>query len=272
MLSFRSDSAQRSIAPQSGEAAKQNECLASQHRRVRTQNRIHVIGVGIVNRYLVSDGDSSGWILVDTGVPYTGRLLLRRSLLRLAIAPQQVKMIVLTHGHVDHAGGAASARQLTGAPIAIHRANHDLLERGLVVVPPLWSRAGRVVRAMLQATTGLLRFPRRKADVVIYDEGLTSEELGLRGRVVHTPGHTAGSTSLLLESGDAFVGDLVAGPTRSSERPRLPPAGDDQRQMADSLCRLLGAGAKMIYPGHGAPFAASFAREMLCTGSREAWK
>jgi len=236
------------------------------------QNRIHVIGVRIVNRYLVRAGRGSGWILNDTGLPYTGALLLRRSLRRLGIAPHEVKMIVLTHGHVDHAGGAASASYLTGAPIAIHRADQHLVEGGLVVAPPLWSRAGRLMRSMLQPAMALWRFPRHETDVVIEDEGPASEQLGLRGRVIHTPGHTAGSTSLLLESGAAFVGDLVAGPSRGSERPRLLPAGDSQRQMADSLCRLLGEGAKMIYPGHGPPFTASSAEEALCSDSGEVWK
>jgi hydroxyacylglutathione hydrolase len=44
---------------------------------------------------------------------------------------------------------------------------------------------------------------------ILVDEEMDLLEFGVNGRIVHTPGHTSGSISLLLDSGEAFVGDLA---------------------------------------------------------------
>jgi len=99
---------------------------------------IHTISIGVVNRYPVHD---PGWMLVDTGIPYTqGRVA--RTMNSLGIHPADIRLIVLTHGHVDHAGSARAIQQLTGARIAIRRQGQPLLEQGLVVVPPVWTQTG----------------------------------------------------------------------------------------------------------------------------------
>jgi hydroxyacylglutathione hydrolase len=213
---------------------------------------IQTIGVGIVNRYLIHD---ESWMLIDPGIPYTTPMI-TRALKRLAVEPDWVKLILLTHGHVDHAGAAGAVQELTGAKVAIHQRDRLLLERGQVAMPPLWMPGGRVLYAVLNPIARLLRFRAARADVVITDEGLSLVTFGIHGRVIYTPGHTAGSVSVLLDSGEAFVGDLIAGPSWPHQQPRLPPAGEDQDEMWASLRNLLGQGARTIYPGHGKPFSA----------------
>lgn len=220
---------------------------------------VHTIGLGVVNRYLVHAGS---WMLIDPGIPCTARMTVR-ALKGLSVEPGSVKLILLTHGHVDHAGATAAVQELTGARVAIHQRDRALLERGQVAMPPLWTPGGGVLYAVLNPIARLLRFRAARADVVIADEGLSLVPFGIPGRVIHTPGHTAGSVSMLLDSGEAFVGDLIAGPSLLYRVPRLPPAGEDQEQMRASLRRLLGQGAKIIYPGHGKPFPAQFLRSVL---------
>ncbi len=220
---------------------------------------VHTIGAGVVNRYLLHD---DSWMLIDPGIPYTTRMVVR-ALKRLSVDPGWVKLILLTHGHVDHAGATGALQELTGAKVAIHQRDQSLLERGQVAMPPLWTPGGGVLYTVLNPIARLLRFRAARADVVIADGGLSLVPFGIHGRVIHTPGHTDGSVSVLLDSGEAFVGDLVAGPSRLLRRPRLPPAGDDRERMRASLRLLLEQGAKIIYPGHGKPFPAQLLTNVL---------
>ena len=220
---------------------------------------IHVISIGAFNRYLIHD---EGWILVDTGIPYTaGRVM--RTLQTLGLEPRQVKLILLTHGHVDHAGSAKALQQLTGAHIAIHHRDRELLETGQVVAPRMWNPAGRLLDAALAGITRHMRFPAAKADIVIGNDGLSLAGFGIHGRVIPTPGHTWGSVSLLLDTGDAFVGDLGSAGGWRGAAPRLPPAGDDPQELVNSWKKLLAAGAATIYPGHGPLFPAQAMRQVL---------
>ena len=221
--------------------------------------QIHVVTNGFYNRYLLHD---EGWILVDTAVPHAAPRVMR-TLQKLGVEPRQVKLILLTHGHVDHAGSARELQELTGARIAIHYRDQELVETGRVVAPPLWAPGGRVVNAALARITRRMHFPPVKADIVIGDEGLSLAEFGIHGRVIPTPGHTWGSVSLLLDSGEAFVGDLGGAGGWRGRAPRIPPAGDDPQEIVNSWKKLFAAGARTIYPGHGPSFPAQAMRQAL---------
>jgi hydroxyacylglutathione hydrolase len=221
--------------------------------------QVHAIGIGAFQRYLIHD---EGWILVDTGIPHTaGRVM--RTLRSLSVEPSALRLILLTHGHVDHAGSARALQELTGARIAIHYRDQELLEKGLVVAPPMWNAAGRVTGALLARVTRHMHFPPARADIVIGDEGLSLAEFGIHGRVIPTPGHTWGSVSLVLETGEAFTGDLGGAGGWWPGDPRLPPAGDDPQQLVASWKKVLDAGATTIYPGHGPSFPAEAMRQVL---------
>lgn len=77
---------------------------------------------------------------------------------------------------------------------------------------------------------------------------------GKPGRVIHTPGHTMGSLSIVLESGEAFVGDLVMNFGFMRRGPGLPLFAEDVNLVVKSWKKLLDSGVKMIYPAHGKPF------------------
>jgi len=73
---------------------------------------------------------------------------------------------------------------------------------------------------------------------------------GVAGRVVHTPGHTAGSVSVILDSGAALVGDTLFHlfPGRV-----YPPFADLPTQLLESWKTLLASDADLFYPAHGRP-------------------
>jgi hydroxyacylglutathione hydrolase len=217
---------------------------------------IRIVGMGLINRYLVEAG--SGWVLVDTGIPRLGAAVLRRHLDRARIPADTIRLIVLTHGHVDHAGAAAAVQNMTGAPIAIHCRDSTLLSEGRVVMPAPWTGLAKGTYPVLTAIAARMHFAPARADILLDDAAYDLESWGLAGSVLHTPGHTSGSVSVVLDSGEAFVGDLVARAPGSGEV-RLPPAGEDRVAMETSLERLLQTGVRRFFPGHGGSFDAGLA-------------
>jgi glyoxylase-like metal-dependent hydrolase (beta-lactamase superfamily II) len=78
---------------------------------------LHRIDLGPVNAYLLDTG--AGPVLVDTG--FAGdELRILGALAELAVGPRELRAIVVTHAHPDHAGGAAALRAATGAPVYLH--------------------------------------------------------------------------------------------------------------------------------------------------------
>ena len=109
----------------------------------------------------------------------------------------------------------------------------------------------------------LVHFPSTDVEIILEAEGFSLAEFGIPGKVIHTPGHSSGSISVLLETGDAFVGDLAMNGFPLRIGPGLPIFADDLQKVKESWKMLLDRGAKMIYPAHGNPFSAEIIRKVL---------
>ncbi|HKI48987.1 MAG TPA: MBL fold metallo-hydrolase [Desulfobacteria bacterium] len=220
---------------------------------------IHTIPLGVDNCYILH-GD--GTILIDGGAPKKVKRF-TDALRRFSMKPEDVKLIVLTHGHWDHIGSAREIQEITGAPIALHRHEKDCLEKSLIPLPPGVTIWGDLFVRIMALFTPMIHVPATKVDIVLNDEEFSLVEYGIPGRIIHTPGHSRGSVSVLLENGDAFVGDLAMSGFPLRFNPGLPILADDITEVRRSWELLLDKGAKTVYPAHGKPFSADIIRKTL---------
>lgn len=232
--------------------------------------RIPILPFNMVNAHLIQG--PGGCILVDAGLPGS-EVRLGKALAGNGLSFKDIKLIVVTHAHVDHAGAAYAIRELSGAPIVAHAgdARHFSRETPMTYCPTGW--AGRLfLKSPLphQAYTGFA------PDILLAEnDSLDLSRYGIPGAVEATPGHTAGSISVELSSKDALVGDLVAsgiligGLIRTRHAIR-PPFEDDPHAVGLALQRLIDAGMERFYMGHGGPLPAGevqrHAQVLIATG------
>ena len=218
--------------------------------------RIAVLPFGMVNCHLLAG--ENGCVLVDTGLPDSARKI-GAALKAAGRDFADIKLIVVTHAHVDHAGCAAKLRELSGAPILAHADDLDYYERRKKMT---YCDTGVFGRLLLRSGVPLEPYRAFTPDILMRDgDSLDLAPYGIDGVARHTPGHTAGSISVQLASGDMMVGDLLAsgvllgGLVRTGHAIR-PPFEDDPQQVGQELNKLLADGGRRFHLGHGGPLEA----------------
>jgi len=199
----------------------------------------------------------TGCVLVDTGNPGKEELILKR-LAELSVEPGDLRLILITHGHTDHFGSAAALQERTSAPVAVHALDAEALRQG-IHRPDSLQATSRLL-ALLMRISALRqlaapdRVPALEPDIV-FEEAWRLDDYGVAGRVIPTPGHTPGSVSVLLDSGEAIVGDMVMGRLMGLlHKPGPPPVAWDLERNWESLRQLLALSPRIVYIGHGRPF------------------
>jgi hydroxyacylglutathione hydrolase len=201
--------------------------------------------------------------MIDGGMPNKLRAF-KRKLRRLYIKPEEIKLIVLTHSHFDHAGSAKAISEFTGARIVIHESEKSFLENSefaMIKGVGLW---GKITLAFLKPFFKRISFPKVKADIIVTEKEYPLNDYGIAGKILHTPGHTQGSLSVLLDSGEAFVGCLAHDGLPFRINPGLPVYAQDLNIVKESWKLLIDKGAKLVFPGHGNPFPVNIiSKELL---------
>jgi glyoxylase-like metal-dependent hydrolase (beta-lactamase superfamily II) len=162
--------------------------------------RIPTVGSSAVNSFAVLDDDGT-LALVDTGMKGAPKRLLA-ALSLIGKRPADVSQILLTHAHSDHVGGATAMHEHTGAPV--HIGEHDAA----------FLRDGK--RPPLDTTRPLgkvfsyfgTKLPSCDVDGTLKEGDVVPVGGGIR--VLHTPGHSPGHCSFLLERpGILITGDSI---------------------------------------------------------------
>jgi len=227
---------------------------------MRVDMEIHPIRMGPFINAFVIRGDE-GALLVDAGFPNHENHLYRR-LHGLGLHPRDIRLIVATHGHADHVGSLQALKKQTRAKVAIHQADSHLVRSGIVVVPPAVTAWGTFLSLFFKVLAFLGRFEPVEPEIIIEGER-SLKEFGIPGKIIPTPGHTPGSLSVILDSGEAFVGDLAVNSWPLEMGLGIPALAENVSEIYKSWEKLLSAGATTIYPAHGKPFPAELLRKKL---------
>jgi hydroxyacylglutathione hydrolase len=205
---------------------------------------------GSVNMYAVKS--EAGVILVDTGYPGQGQEIIIK-LHRLAIKMTDIKLIIITHAHIDHYGGAYELKRILKVPVAIHESDADVLINGIDYPLKPHQLKGKFIAGIFKLKYNKAKhlFIPFRPDILI-DSKTDLRQYGFNGSIVETPGETPGSISLLFEDGQAIVGDLL---NRGIlwERPGYPPYPQNLSDIKESLRILLGYYPEVLYTGHTKP-------------------
>ena len=195
---------------------------------------------GTDNCYLVTDGSNA--ILVDTAS--------KQNLDQVTAEcdKYEMKLIVLTHVHFDHAENAAELSRRYGIPVAVHRKDEELFES--YDRQPLKS-SGPVGRVVLGLSLKVLRNTRveRPEHLIYVKDGDDLATYGFDAKVIELPGHTLGSIGVDVEGKYLLVGDALD----NWIRPGVGHLFHDREAIRKSAEKIRATGDRTIYYGHGKP-------------------
>jgi glyoxylase-like metal-dependent hydrolase (beta-lactamase superfamily II) len=217
---------------------------------------VRPIPLGHSNAFLIK---GTRPVLVDTGLPGSAPKILA-ALQKEGLNPWDLALIIITHAHLDHTGSAAALAGATGAPVLVHAGEADYLSTG--------ASAPARPNALLGHLLGLMIGKHAPAPelaikpVIRVDAPYRLDAFGIDGEIIPTPGHTHGSVSVLLATGECIAGDLVMGmfPVHT---PRLPVFAEDLEAAKTSIRTLLDRNPSVIYAGHGGPFSPGQVLELV---------
>jgi glyoxylase-like metal-dependent hydrolase (beta-lactamase superfamily II) len=209
--------------------------------------RLHLIRPAFGQAYVWRDDD--GITLVDTGIPGSEGAFIA-AFDELGLRRADLRRIVITHGHEDHAGSAAALRAWGGdVRVFAHRADAPIVQGLRRRAEPTLTPAEQPIYA--QVTADMPPVPHCPVDVELGDGDTV--DFGGGARVVATPGHTDGSIALVLpEHGVLFTGDLVANGTAGL---MLGPFNTNRGLARVSFAALAQIPAATVCFGHGDPLS-----------------
>jgi glyoxylase-like metal-dependent hydrolase (beta-lactamase superfamily II) len=198
---------------------------------------------GRSNVFLLTNGKTK--FLIDTSVSRLWQKLQKR-LDKAGVS--NIDYLILTHAHFDHAANANKIKATYRASVLVQKSEADYLAKGDHIIPqgttlltrPLVNLAGR--RFLKR-----VRYEPCQYDILV-DNLLDLNDLGINACIMHTPGHTSGSISVIVDDEIAIVGDTMFGVFGGSV---FPPFAENVLQMIQSWGKLLQTNCKVFIPSHG---------------------
>ncbi len=210
--------------------------------------KIHLIKLRVSNAYLLVGVRP---ILVDTGAPHDTAAI-RAALQANHVDLSQLALILHTHVHSDHMGSTADIAAEARCPVTYHPADQPLVDRG---------DNGRLTGIGLRGNIMSRLFSHARFQSVPADFPLSHEmrldEYGVEACVMHTPGHTAGSVSVIADSGDGVIGDVLMGGYMGGNflptKPNYHYFAENLQDAMHSLDLILSRTSGRLFVGHGGP-------------------
>lgn len=237
---------------------KEFKLMKQKHKRRAAMNNIQTVRVSFTNSFLLKC--KGGYLLIDTGFPGEYDLFLKK-LSKININISDIRYLLLTHYHDDHAGFAAEVVRDSGAKIITHKNAVPLLEKGEELIDRD-KFLNSCVKFIIQMHAKLSHRKQQctpikasKDDYILDGDNLELlKEIGIDGKILYTPGHTDDSISVLLSDGSAIVGDAAMNFLNICHTKYRPIYAEDYAEVYKSWEKLINYKAKIIYPAHGGPF------------------
>lgn len=198
---------------------------------------------GRSNVFLLTNGLTN--ILVDTSAGFMWEILQKKLNI---FGVKEISLLFLTHSHFDHAANAARIKEKYKVKVIIHQSEIKYLNMGDNILPTGTNPFSRfLVRSIAERFRSVAKYQPCDHDVTI-DETYDLTNVGFNAFIIHTPGHTEGSCSMIIDDEVALVGDTMFGIFPGSI---FPPFASDQSQLIKSWEKLLETRCKLFIPSHG---------------------
>ncbi|WP_289293508.1 MBL fold metallo-hydrolase [Bacteroides sp. 41_26] len=203
---------------------------------------------------------NGGFLLIDAG--WRGQLSIFLNKLHLiGVKPQQIQYILLTHHHHDHTAIVSELKELTGARLILYKDQLVYLKKGVTNYKNL-KQYNKLLWMIDRITRPFIKYQYpaispNETDIIVNSDidDYSLRNIGIKGKIIATPGHSHDSISVLLDNGNAYVGDLVMNMPNMKIIGKIPfpIEAEDYSQVQQSLRKLLGLGATVFFPSHGQP-------------------
>jgi glyoxylase-like metal-dependent hydrolase (beta-lactamase superfamily II) len=220
---------------------------------------VRSVAVGFTNIYFIPCNE--GLLQIDCGYSRDYEEYLKKAE-EIGVDPDDVRYLLLTHHHDDHAGFAAEFVAKHDAVVIVDEKALGPLANGASVedMRPV-NGCVKGIFSVFSVFHGGFSFPPfvpREHDCIINgDNADVLKNIGVNGVIISTPGHTDDSISVVLADGSAFVGDVAMNFFGVCGLEHRPIYIKDIEQVYASWKRLAEFGAVTIYPSHGEPFPSS---------------
>ena len=224
------------------------------------KNKHKFVQIGFTNCYLLKC--NGGYLLIDVGYPGDYEKFIQKLKNKFNIDILEIKYLLLTHHHDDHAGFGNELLKNTKANLIVHEKALKRLKMGAS------EEESRPINRRIKAILGIFsRFHEFKfppviptdKDVIIRgseDNTDILKNLGIEGTIIHTPGHTKDGISVILSDGSVFPGDNTMNVWYFNllGLKKRPIYVQDFLLILNSWEKYIELGGKKVYPAHGKAF------------------
>jgi glyoxylase-like metal-dependent hydrolase (beta-lactamase superfamily II) len=205
---------------------------------------IYQVLKGRSNSFLINQGNK--YILIDTGRKNSWKELSGK--LDEFLGKNKLSYLILTHTHFDHVENANRLKNKYNCKIIVQEGEADYLKHGNAPLPKGTNLAtGFIVDIFRTRFQQYYKYEPADPDIIV-SEKHDLNHFGFNAYIIHTPGHSKGSMSIIFDNEIVLVGDTLFGVFKNSI---YPPFADAPETMVQSWSKLLETDCKLFLPGHG---------------------